>query len=270
MYESAPASRTGTRAGRRGSPRCSARARRRRPCSASPSDCHGRDLSVGSGVWPNICGKKPLAIASVPRAVPGPSPSPLTLSARSSPGPEIEAPTGPLQPRGRAARARRARRRPGRCACRSSFRRVTPPVHRGQRPRSTFSRYRCHVSIDPGVDIGHVHLKVSDIQRALDFYSGVLGFEEQARYGDQAVFLSAGGYHHHIGLNTWESLGRPRLRPVIRASTTPPSAIRAVPRSRSLCDAWSKRTFDSTARGPRRERGALPPGSGRERLRALP
>jgi len=63
------------------------------------------------------------------------------------------------------------------------------------------------VSIDPGVDIGHVHLKVSDIQRALDFYSGVLGFEEQVRYGDQAVFLSAGGYHHHIGLNTWESLG---------------------------------------------------------------
>jgi len=62
-------------------------------------------------------------------------------------------------------------------------------------------------SIDPRVDIGHVHLKVADIQRALDFYSGVLGFEEQARYGDQAVFLSAGGYHHHIGLNTWESRG---------------------------------------------------------------
>ena len=63
------------------------------------------------------------------------------------------------------------------------------------------------MSIDPGVDIGHVHLKVADIQRALDFYVGVLGFEEQARYGDQAVFLSAGGYHHHIGLNTWESQG---------------------------------------------------------------
>ena len=61
--------------------------------------------------------------------------------------------------------------------------------------------------IDPGVDIGHVHLKVADIDRALSFYCEVLGFEEQARYGDQAVFISAGGYHHHIGLNTWESKG---------------------------------------------------------------
>jgi catechol 2,3-dioxygenase len=63
------------------------------------------------------------------------------------------------------------------------------------------------MSIDPGVDIGHVHLKVSDIDRALAFYVGVLGFEEQARMGDQAAFVSAGGYHHHIGLNTWESKG---------------------------------------------------------------
>ena len=61
--------------------------------------------------------------------------------------------------------------------------------------------------LDPRVDIGHVHLKVADIDRALAFWRDVLGFEEQARYGDQAVFLSAGGYHHHIGLNTWESLG---------------------------------------------------------------
>jgi catechol 2,3-dioxygenase len=61
--------------------------------------------------------------------------------------------------------------------------------------------------IDPGVDIGHVHLKVADIERALGFWRDVLGFEEQARYGDQAVFISAGGYHHHIGLNTWESKG---------------------------------------------------------------
>jgi len=63
------------------------------------------------------------------------------------------------------------------------------------------------VAIDPRVDIGHVHLKVSDIDRALGFYRDVLGFEETTRYGDQAVFISAGGYHHHIGLNTWESLG---------------------------------------------------------------
>ncbi len=63
------------------------------------------------------------------------------------------------------------------------------------------------MTIDPRVDIGHVHLKVADIQRALDFYCGVLGFELQQRMGDQAAFISAGGYHHHIGLNTWESRG---------------------------------------------------------------
>jgi catechol 2,3-dioxygenase len=62
-------------------------------------------------------------------------------------------------------------------------------------------------SIDPRVDIGHVHLKVADIDRALDFYSGVLGFDVMQRYGDQAAFISAGDYHHHIGLNTWESKG---------------------------------------------------------------
>ena len=62
-------------------------------------------------------------------------------------------------------------------------------------------------TIDPRVDIGHVHLKVSHIDRALGFWRDVLGFEEQARYGEQAVFVSAGGYHHHIGLNTWESEG---------------------------------------------------------------
>jgi catechol 2,3-dioxygenase len=58
-----------------------------------------------------------------------------------------------------------------------------------------------------GTRIGHVHLKVADLDRAVAFYSGVLGFELQQKYGDQAAFLSAGGYHHHIGLNTWESLG---------------------------------------------------------------
>jgi len=55
--------------------------------------------------------------------------------------------------------------------------------------------------------VGHVHLKVADLDRAIAFYSGVLGFEVQQRYGTQAAFLSAGGYHHHIGLNTWESAG---------------------------------------------------------------
>jgi catechol 2,3-dioxygenase len=61
--------------------------------------------------------------------------------------------------------------------------------------------------IDPGVSIGHVHLKVADLERAIDFYRGVLGFELTQRYGTSAAFLSAGGYHHHIGLNTWESAG---------------------------------------------------------------
>jgi catechol 2,3-dioxygenase len=65
------------------------------------------------------------------------------------------------------------------------------------------------MAIDPRVDIGHVHLKVSDLDRALAFWSGVLGFDVMARMGDQAAFISAGGYHHHIGLNTWESMGAP-------------------------------------------------------------
>ena len=61
--------------------------------------------------------------------------------------------------------------------------------------------------IDPRVGIGHIHLKVADLDRALAFYNGVLGFELTARMGPSAAFLSAGGYHHHIGLNTWESKG---------------------------------------------------------------
>jgi len=61
--------------------------------------------------------------------------------------------------------------------------------------------------IHPGTRIGHVHLKVADLERALVFYRDVLGFEVTQRYGQQVAFLSAGGYHHHIGLNTWESRG---------------------------------------------------------------
>ena len=61
--------------------------------------------------------------------------------------------------------------------------------------------------VAPGTRIGHVHLKVADLDRAIGFYSGVLGFELMQKYGAQAAFVSAGGYHHHIGLNTWESLG---------------------------------------------------------------
>src|SRR5450631_278308 len=62
-------------------------------------------------------------------------------------------------------------------------------------------------AVEPAVRIGHVHLKVADLNRALGFYGGVLGFQVMQRLGDGAVFLSAGGYHHHIALNTWESLG---------------------------------------------------------------
>jgi catechol 2,3-dioxygenase len=72
---------------------------------------------------------------------------------------------------------------------------------------SDASKRSSNPPINPGVDIGHVHLKVADLERALGFYCGVLGFELTQRYGEGAAFVSAGGYHHHIGLNTWESLG---------------------------------------------------------------
>ncbi len=67
-----------------------------------------------------------------------------------------------------------------------------------------------------GMRIGHVHLKVADLQRAIDFYTRVLGFEVTQRFGNQAAFLSSDGYHHHIGLNTWESLGAPQ--PPVRSN----------------------------------------------------
>jgi catechol 2,3-dioxygenase len=60
---------------------------------------------------------------------------------------------------------------------------------------------------DPGTRVGHIHLKVADLDRAVAFYRDVLGFAEQQRFGNSAAFLSAGGYHHHIGLNTWDSRG---------------------------------------------------------------
>ncbi len=65
------------------------------------------------------------------------------------------------------------------------------------------------MKIHPEVKIGHVHLTVSDLERSLGFYRDLLGFEVTAKYGDNAVFLSAGGYHHHIGLNTWAGVGAP-------------------------------------------------------------
>ncbi len=69
------------------------------------------------------------------------------------------------------------------------------------------SKWQAASSIDAGTDIGHVHLKVSSMDRSLDFYCGVLGFQLMELLGDSAAFVSAGGYHHHIGLNTWHSRG---------------------------------------------------------------
>ncbi len=92
-------------------------------------------------------------------------------------------------------------------------------------------------SLPAGVDIGHVHLRVADLERALDFYCGVLGFRLRQRWGSRAAFIAAGDYHHHIGLNTWESLG---------ASPPPPGhtglfhfAIR-YPDRRALADALDR------------------------------
>lgn len=88
--------------------------------------------------------------------------------------------------------------------------------------------------IDPGVRIGHVHLKVADLDRALAFYHGVLGFEITQRMGSSAAFLSAGGYHHHIGLNTWESKGG---KPPARGTTGLFHAAILYPDRASLGDA---------------------------------
>jgi catechol 2,3-dioxygenase len=77
----------------------------------------------------------------------------------------------------------------------------------GENPSAAPTRVRTTYRIPAQTEIGHVHLKVADLERALAFYAGVLGFELMSRFGTQAAFVSAGGYHHHIGLNTWESLG---------------------------------------------------------------
>jgi catechol 2,3-dioxygenase len=91
--------------------------------------------------------------------------------------------------------------------------------------------------LDPRVDIGHVHLKVSDLDRSLKFYCDVLGFDLMQRMGSSAAFISAGGYHHHIGLNTWESAGG--TPPPARSTGLYHIAIR-FPDRRSLADAVSR------------------------------
>jgi catechol 2,3-dioxygenase len=91
--------------------------------------------------------------------------------------------------------------------------------------------------IDLGVDIGHIHLKVADVDRALEFYCGVLGFELMQRYGEDAAFVSAGGYHHHIGLNSWESKGG---SPPARGTTGLFHLAIRYPSRRSLADALQR------------------------------
>ncbi|HKB50058.1 MAG TPA: VOC family protein [Solirubrobacterales bacterium] len=128
--------------------------------------------------------------------------------------------------------------------------------------------------IDPRVDIGHVHLKVADLDRALDFYCGVLGFELQQRIGDEAAFVSAGGYHHHIGLNTWHSKGAPP--PPVRSTGLFHVAIR-YPDRRSLADALRRLSQAGIALGGASDHGVSealyvsdPDGNGIELYRDRP
>ena len=125
--------------------------------------------------------------------------------------------------------------------------------------------------IDSQVRIGHVHLKVADLERALKFYCGILGFQLQQRFGSQAAFISAGGYHHHIGLNTWESRGGSPPAP----GTTGLYHVAILYPTRALLADALRRLFAAGVeldwrRRPRRERGALPARPRRQRRGALP
>ena len=128
--------------------------------------------------------------------------------------------------------------------------------------------------IDPRVDIGHVHLKVADLDRALDFYCGVLGFELQQRLADEAAFVSAGGYHHHIGLNTWHSKGG--SPPPVGSTGLFHAAIR-YPHRRSLADALRRLTEAGIPLGGASDHGVSealylndPDGNGLELYRDRP
>ena len=124
--------------------------------------------------------------------------------------------------------------------------------------------------INAGVRIGHVHLKVADLDRALGFYTGVLGFELMQRYGQQAAFVSAGGYHHHIGLNTWESRGG---QPPAPGTTGLYHVAIVYPTRADLAEALQRlidgRHLARRRQRSRRERGALPARPRRQRRRAL-
>ncbi len=124
--------------------------------------------------------------------------------------------------------------------------------------------------IDPGVDIGHVHLKVADLDRALAFYCDVLGFELQQRLGEEAAFVSAGGYHHHIGLNTWHSKGGSPAAAEQYRPLPPGDPLPDPPRPRRSPAAPGRQRRPPRRRlRPRRQRGALPGGPRPQRDRAL-
>lgn len=101
--------------------------------------------------------------------------------------------------------------------------------------------------LHPDVRVGHVHLKVADLDRALRFYRDVLGFELTQRYGDQAAFLSAGGYHHHIGLNTWKAPAAHLHRREPPAFIIWQFFIRRAPNSLMRCDGSCAPAFPSRA-----------------------
>src|SRR5260221_13544890 len=108
-------------------------------------------------------------------------------------------------------------------------------------------------AIHPEVRIGHVHLKVADLERAIAFYRDVLGFELTQRYGAQAAFLSAGGYHHHIARNTWESLGG---TPPLRGATGLYHLAILYPTRRELADALRRALAARIPRDGAPEHGA--------------
>lgn len=120
--------------------------------------------------------------------------------------------------------------------------------------------------IHPGTRIGHVHLKVADLERALGFYCGVLGFALMQRFGAQAAFVSAGGYHHHIGLNTWESAGGPPPPPgttgLYHLAILYPSRAALADALRRVEAAGLPSTGPATTACPRRSTCAIPTGTG--------
>jgi predicted enzyme related to lactoylglutathione lyase len=127
----------------------------------------------------------------------------------------------------------------------------------------SYAHIRPEHPISAGTRIGHVHLKVADLERALGFYVGVLGFELITTYDDQAAFISAGGYHHHIGLNTWESLGgSPPPRGTTGLYHTAAPAITASAR-RCICATPTRTASNSIGIAPRSNGRATPKAASR-------